>query len=143
MVYTPRRPFGSTGHFGRYLVVVALVLLCVASYQLTSVKELNAETRNATAGGQAPDHGAELDDPAAAAKMHSAEQGISKHPPQRPIWWFAPFLDSSSFGAEATQLLLSLVQAGLLQLDKAMISLLQVLPLLGLNATIMMIIIIA
>ncbi len=43
-----------------------------------------------------------------------------------PIWWYAPFLDSSSFGNEATALIQSLLHTGLAEPSKMWISLLQV-----------------
>lgn len=45
---------------------------------------------------------------------------------QTPLHWFAPYLDASSFGAEATQLLTSMLDAKLLKPGRVKIGLLQV-----------------
>ena len=43
-----------------------------------------------------------------------------------PVWWFAPFLDYSSFGSEATTFLTSLLKYDLIEASKIWIGLLQV-----------------
>lgn len=45
---------------------------------------------------------------------------------ETPVWWFAPFLDHSSFGNEATQTMMAMAQADYFHTDKLKIGLLQV-----------------